>query len=118
MNLKLQPTNRHQDGGFALPLVVIVGLFMMVSGCTLLARTFSSYRSSLKNNQDSQAQEIAERGVAAILQQLNSTHRYLLVNSYQLSNAQPYAQPNGCNQTQRTPLSMELEDGTTEDLRQ
>ena len=85
MNLKLQPTNRHQDGGFALPLVVIVGLFMMVSGFTLLARTFSAYRSSLKNNQDSQAQEIAERGVAAILQQLNSTHRYLLVNCYQLS---------------------------------
>ena len=100
MNHKLQPTNRPQDSGFALPLVVIVGLFMMVSGFTLLARTFSSYRGSLKNNQDSQAQEIAERGVAAILQQLNSTHRYLLVNCYQLSNAQPYAQPNSCNQTQ------------------
>ena len=105
MNHKLQPTNRHQDGGFALPLVVIVGLFMMVSGFTLLARTFSSYRGSLKNNQDSQAQEIAERGVAAILQQLNSTHRYLLVNCYQSSNAQPYAQPNSCNQTQQNAMT-------------
>lgn len=68
--------------GFALPLVVIIGMFLMIGGFAMLARTFSTFQGSIKNNQQQQAQELAEEGVSKIIDQLNSQYRYLWVNCH------------------------------------
>ena len=85
MSKRIQATNigrKTEEQGFALPLVIVVGLFLMVSGFGLLAQTFGAFRGSIKNNQQLQAQELAERGVTEILDQLNTDHRYLWINCY------------------------------------
>ena len=71
-----------QSEGFALPLIVIVGMFLMVGGMAMLTRTFGAFRGSIRSSQHNQAQEIAETGMAKVINQLNTTHRYLWLNCH------------------------------------
>ena len=64
LNRLNRSTNRLEDKGFALPLVIVVGLFLMVGGFAMLGRTLGSFRGSIRSSQQTQAQENAERGVA------------------------------------------------------
>ena len=68
--------------GFALPLIVITGLFLMVGGMAMMARTFGAFRGSIRSSQFMQAQEIAETGMAKVINQLNTSHRYLWLNCH------------------------------------
>ena len=74
--------NLQNEGGFALPIVLIVGLFMLISGFTLSMQTFRSLSTARKGTHQQQAQYIAETGIAEIIEQLNSDYRYLMVNCY------------------------------------
>lgn len=85
-------TQGNQEQGFALPLVVIIGLFLMIGGFAILARTFGTFQGSIKNNHQQQAQELAEEGVSKIIDQLNSSYRYLWVNCHNSTNG-------ACSQT-------------------
>ena len=92
--------NYPKANGFALPLVIIIGLFLMVSGFAMLARTLGAFRGSIRTGQQTQAQENAERGVAIILQQLNSPrYRYLWVNCYRHDQAAEFEPNSSCLQT-------------------
>ena len=91
---------QSKANGFALPLVIIIGLFLMVSGFAMLARTLGAFRGSIRTGQQTQAQENAERGVAIILQQLNSPrYRYLWVNCYRHDQAAEFEPNSSCLQT-------------------
>ena len=79
--IRLLPKQRNCKG-FALPIVMIVGIFMILSGLTLTAQLFRSSISSKKNTYKQQSVEIAERGIAKVTEQLNRRFRYLLINCY------------------------------------
>ena len=66
--------------GFALPLILIVGTLLMVGGMAMLARTFGAFRGSIRTTQHNRALEIAESGLARVINQSNTTHRHLGVN--------------------------------------
>ena len=89
--------NHRQSQGFALPLIIMVGMVMMVGGFAMMARTFGAFRGSLRTSQFNQAQEIAERGISEVINQLNSNYRYLWVNCYRKTTAINYALGNNCS---------------------
>ena len=93
--------NDHtRANGFALPLVIIIGLFLMVSGFAMLARTLGAFRGAIRTGQQIQAQENAERGVARMLQQLNSPrYRYLWVNCHRIDQSISLDPNSSCAQT-------------------
>ena len=78
--MKVSRSLKIKTNGFALPLIVIVGMFLMAGGMAMMARTFSAFRGSIRSSQYNQAQEIAETGMAKVINQLNTTHRYLWLN--------------------------------------
>lgn len=75
--------------GFALPLVLIVGLIMTVGGFALLARSFGGLIGSQRLEQARQARAIAESGIAQTIESLNSDYRYLLINCYSKNGSIP-----------------------------
>ena len=77
----LPPTKPIGDG-FALPIVIVVGIFMILSGLTLTAQLFRSSITSKKNTYKQNSIEIAELGIAKVTDQLNRRFRYLLINCY------------------------------------
>jgi len=85
------------EQGFILPLVVILGLIIAVSGSTLLARSFAGFFGATRQEQARQAREIAETGLATTIELLNRKYSYLLINCYSLSGSPPT--PNDCINT-------------------
>lgn len=63
----------------------------------MMARTFGAFRGSIRTSQFNQAQEIAERGISEVINQLNSNYRYLWVNCYKRTSSTTYAGGNNCN---------------------
>ena len=63
----------------------------------MMARTFGAFRGSIRTSQFNQAQEIAERGISEVINQLNSEYRYLWVNCYRRTSNTNYAGGNNCN---------------------
>ena len=108
LNSRLQPqltqapTKSH---GFALPLIVIAGMFLMVGGMAMMVRTFGAFRGSIRSSQHIQAQEIAETGMAKVINQLNTTHRYLWLNCHRHDLTTPAFDPaSSCENTTATSL--------------
>lgn len=75
----------------------MIGMIMMVGGFAMMARTFGAFRGSIRTSQFNQAQEIAERGISEVINQLNSDYRYLWVNCYRRTSSTTYAGGNNCN---------------------
>ena len=100
MRAPTQKSNRpksREDLGFALPLVLIVGLIMTVGGFAMLARSFGGLIGSSRLEQARQAKAIAEAGLAKTVEALNRKHNYLLTNCYSQSGSAP--PPNDCIST-------------------
>mgnify|MGYP001186554637 CR=1 FL=1 len=85
------------NNGFALPVVIIIGLFLGISGLTLAAQIFQSLVTSRKTNFHKQSLDIAETGLAEITSQLNSRYRYLLINCYRNNDAITFDSQSSCN---------------------
>ena len=94
--MKIRGLQKTSTDGFALLVVVMVGMIMMVGGFAMLARTFGAYRGSIRTSQSNQSLEIAERGISEIINQLNSDYRYLWVNCYRRTSTTNYASGNNC----------------------
>ena len=94
--IRLLPNQRNCKG-FALPIVMIVGIFMILSGLTLTAQLFRSSISSKKNTYKQQSVEIAERGIAKVTEQLNRGFRYLLINCYRKEDSILFDLDSSCN---------------------
>ena len=94
--IRLLPKQRNCKG-FALPIVMIVGIFMILSGLTLTAQLFRSSISSKKNTYKQQSVEIAEIGMAKVIEQLNRKYRYLLINCYRKEGNNLFNLASSCN---------------------
>ena len=87
----------REANGFALPIIIIIGLFLVISGLTLAAQMFQSLATSKKNNLQQQSFDIAESGLAKITSQLNDKYRYLLINCYRNNQAVSFDSQSSCN---------------------
>lgn len=74
----MRKTKRAQDG-FILPLVLIISLIIGTGLIALAARSWLSLSGSIRQSQSRQAREIAEAGLARIIESLNSDYSYLLI---------------------------------------
>ena len=86
-----RPINRAKidashASGFVLPMVIAGGLILMIGAIILSMRGFSSLTGSIRQGQRSQAEEIAESGANAIIQELNQNFPYLLVENCEVTN--------------------------------
>ena len=86
-----------RNEGFALPIVTIIGLFLIISGLTLAAQLFQSLVTSKKTTFQQQSFDIAETGMTKIINQLNNKYRYLLINCYKNNQAAAFDPLSSCN---------------------
>ena len=93
MPSKVQQQLRREgnDGGFILPLVMIISLIIATGLMALAARSWLGLSGTIRQSQSRQAREIAEAGIARTLESLNASYSYLLIKSYDSSEAgQPW----------------------------
>jgi type II secretory pathway component PulK len=82
----------RNEAGFVLPLVLIVSLIITTGLMALAARSWLGLSGSIRQSQSRQAREIAEAGLAQLIESLNKDYAYLLIkdlsnwsdNSYDL----------------------------------
>ena len=93
---------QKNNTGYVLPLVIIVGMILVVGAAMLSTRSFSGLIRSSQQRHREEAIEIAETGVAILLNKLNNDYPYLLVencdpvnNSCSAWNAQTVSIPGG-----------------------
>ena len=73
--------------GYVLPLVIITGMILVVGAAIISARSFSGIVRWGQQKHRDEAIEIAEAGVAIILNKLNNDYPYLLVEDCDLENS-------------------------------
>ena len=83
-----------QEDGFALPLVMLLGLIMTVGGMAMLTRMFGGLVGSIKYEQTQHERAIAEAGLSKSIATLNNAYNYLLINCYSADGVLPT--PNNC----------------------
>lgn len=67
------------DQGFILPLVLIISLIISTGLMALAARSWLGLSGSVRQSQSRQAREIAEAGLAQLIESLNKDYAYLLI---------------------------------------
>ena len=67
------------DQGFILPLVLIISLIISTGLMALAARSWLGLSGSIRQSQSRQAREIAEAGLAQLIESLNKDYAYLLI---------------------------------------
>ena len=68
-----------QTDGFILPLVLIISLLISTGLVALAARSWLGLSGSVRQSQSRQAREIAEAGLAQLIESLNRDYAYLLI---------------------------------------
>ena len=68
-----------EDEGFILPLVLIISLIISTGLMALAARSWLGLSGSIRQSQSRQAREIAEAGLAQLVESLNKDYAYLLI---------------------------------------
>ena len=69
---------QHKDG-FILPLVLIVSLIIGAGLMAMAARSWMGLSGSIRQSQSRQAREVAEAGIARLVESMNTTYAYLLI---------------------------------------
>ncbi|WP_137024976.1 hypothetical protein [Synechococcus sp. UW179A] len=77
---------KDYQNGYVLPLVIITGMILVVGAAMISARSFSGMIRWGQQKHREEAVEIAEAGVAIILNKLNNDYPYLLVEDCDLEN--------------------------------
>lgn len=70
---------RTEEAGFILPLVMIISLIIATGLMALAARSWLGLSGTVRQSQSRQAREIAEAGLARLIESLNSQYAYLLI---------------------------------------
>jgi hypothetical protein len=70
---------REEQDGFILPLVLIISLIISTGLMALAARSWLGLSGSIRQSQSRQAREIAEAGLAQLIESLNKDYAYLLI---------------------------------------
>ena len=76
--MRRQKISSHQQG-FVLPLVLIISLIITTGLMALAARSWLGLSGSIRQSQSRQAREIAEAGLAQLIESLNKDYAYLLI---------------------------------------
>jgi hypothetical protein len=71
--------NKKEEDGFILPLVLIISLIISTGLMALAARSWLGLSGSVRQSQSRQAREIAEAGLAQLIESLNKDYAYLLI---------------------------------------
>lgn len=82
-SLKLQ---QKRDQGIVLPLVLVVSLLISAGLMALAARAWLGLSGSIRQSQARQAREIAEAGVARLVESMNREFAYLLIKDWDPTN--------------------------------
>ena len=69
----------RSDQGIVLPLVLVVSLLISAGLLALAARAWLGLSGSIRQSQARQAREIAEAGVARLVESMNREFAYLLI---------------------------------------
>ena len=72
----------NQDSGSTLPIILIVGAVSLLGATTVTIVTSQGLFNSIRTQQERQAREIADSGIAETIEILNSGYSDLLVNCY------------------------------------
>ena len=67
------------ESGFILPLVLIVSLIIGAGLMAMAARSWMGLSGSIRQSQSRQAREVAEAGLARLVESMNTTYAYLLI---------------------------------------
>ena len=74
-----------QADGFALPLVIILGSVVLLGSVSTFGKMLSGKLGSVRQTQATQAREIAQAGLAEVIESLNHDYPYQLINQYSAS---------------------------------
>lgn len=96
-NSRLKHQLDDEADGFALPLVIGIGLIVLVGSTAMLTRSFGGLIGATRLEQSRQAKAIAEAGLARTIEGLNRDYNYLLINCYSQSGSVPG--PDTCTNT-------------------
>ena len=80
--MKPHLSTQNNDNGFILPLVLIISLIISTGLMALAARSWLGLNGSIRQSQSRQAREIAEAGLARLIESLNSDYSYLLIKTW------------------------------------
>lgn len=75
----MRKTIDQNEDGFILPLVLIISLIISTGLMALATRSWLGLNGSIRQSQSRQAREIAEAGLARLIESLNSDYSYLLI---------------------------------------
>lgn len=78
----LLKSKKIHDSGLALPIVMLVGAVGFLGVTTVAIVTSRGLLRSIDSQQERQAREYAEAGMAKTIETLNSDYKYLLINCY------------------------------------
>ena len=82
MKTSRQLGTSKEEHGFILPLVMIISLIIATGLMALAARSWLGLSGTIRQSQSRQAREIAEAGIARLIESLNSQFPYLLIKTY------------------------------------
>ena len=91
--------------GFILPLILVVSLLLGAGMMAMAARAWLSTTGSIRQSQGRQAKEIAEAGMARIIEELNSNYAYLLIEDLDNWNKTKFVS-SVCNNSNLDPTNM------------
>jgi len=74
-----RPAKATEAEGFILPLVLIISLIISTGLMALAARSWLGLSGSVRQSQSREAREIAEAGLAQLIESLNKDYAYLLI---------------------------------------
>lgn len=91
--------------GFILPLVLIISLIITTGLMALAARSWLGLSGSIRQSQSRQAREIAEAGLAQLIESLNKDYAYLLIKDLSNWNDNSYTSSICTNSLTGTPAT-------------
>jgi hypothetical protein len=101
---RIRPADK-QENGFILPLVLIISLIISTGLMALAARSWLGLSGSIRQSQSRQAREIAEAGLAHLIESLNKDYAYLLIKDLSNWGDNSYASSICTNSMSGTPVT-------------
>ena len=95
----------NKNEGFVLPLILVTSLLIGTGMMAMAAKAWLGATGGIRQSQGRQAKEIAEAGMARIIEELNSDYAYLLIEDLDNWNNTQFLS-SVCNNSNLDPTSM------------
>jgi len=96
---------RKKHEGFVLPLILVTSMLIGAGMMAMTAKAWLGASGAIRQSQGRQAKEIAEAGMARIIEELNSDYAYLLIEDLDQWNETEFLS-SVCNNSNLDPASM------------